>query len=154
MSGDDEIIFEMGLYQAGLPTRLRYAEVHFWLETLDAGGAERTRIGLTTYATRLLDDLFRLDWKVVPGQLVTESEALGEVESTKASSELYAPMSGKLRAVNAEMVEKPGRIGVEPYANWLLEFEGHPQASLSAEEYRQFLASGWEETQRLLKAQM
>ncbi|MCW8129425.1 MAG: glycine cleavage system protein H [Planctomycetota bacterium] len=154
MSHDEAIIFEMGLYQAALPTRLRYADIHFWFETREIEGQARTRMGLTSYAMRLLDDVFRLEWRVTVGQQVAEAEALGEIESTKASSELYAPMSGKLYDFNTAMVEKPAQIGVDPYAHWLLEFEGRPATSLNAEEYRAFLAEGWEETQKLLKGQM
>lgn len=144
----------MGLYQAALPVRLGYSDIHFWFETREIDGQVRTRIGLTSYAMRLLDDVFRLEWKVSVGQQVEEAEALGEIESTKASSELYAPMAGKVYDINSAMVEKPGQIGVEPYSNWLLEFEGRPATSLNADQYRAFLAEGWDETQKLLKGQM
>jgi len=154
VSANDVIIFEMGLYQAALPVRLKYSDIHFWLETFDASAGARTRLGLTTYAMRLLDDVFRLDWKVVPGQTVGEAEVLGEIESTKASSELYAPMAGKLSAVNTEVLEKPNLLGIDPYNHWLLEFEGQPDTCLDAEGYRKFLAEGWEETQKLLKGQV
>lgn len=154
MSQDDSITFEMGLYQAALPKRLSYSDIHFWFETKDHESGPRTRIGLTAYAMRLLDDVFRLEWKVAVGQEVAEAEALGEIESTKASSELYAPMAGKLYDFNTAMLEKPAQISVDPYANWLLEFEGRPATCLNAEQYRDFLAEGWDETQKLLKGQM
>lgn len=154
MSETGILLFEMGLYHAELPLRVRYSDIHFWFEERDHDGAWRTRVGLTTYAMRLLDDVFRLEWKIYVGQEVSEAELAGEIESTKASSELYAPMSGKLYDINSDLLREPGRIGVEPYSSWLLEFEGRPAHSLSAEEYRALLAVGWEETQRLLKGQM
>ena len=154
MSEQGSIFFEMGLYQAELPLRLQYADIHFWFDAREEAGAWRTRVGLTTYAMRLLDDVFRLEWKVTVGQEIREAEPIGEIESTKASSELYAPMSGKLWDINTEMLEQPARIGVEPYAHWLLEFEGRPEHALDPEQYRQFLATGWEETQKLLKGQV
>lgn len=154
MSANEVIIFEMGLYQAALPVRLKYSDIHFWMDTFETAAGPRTRLGLTAYAMRLLDDVFRLDWKVVPGQTVDEAEVLGEIESTKASSELYAPMAGKLSAVNKVVLEKPSLLGIEPYDHWLLEFEGQPGACLDAEGYRKFLAEGWEETQKLLKGQV
>jgi glycine cleavage system H protein len=154
MSDSGIILFEMGLYQAELPLRLKYSDIHFWFDEQAHNGSWRTRVGLTSYAMRLLDDVFRLEWKICVGQQVQEAELAGEIESTKASSELYAPMSGKLYDINTEMLQQPARIGVEPYANWLLEFEGRPERALNAEAYRAFLAEGWEETQRLLKGQM
>ncbi|MCZ7644252.1 MAG: glycine cleavage system protein H [Planctomycetota bacterium] len=147
---EDVLFFEMGLYQAPLPVRLRYAEIHFWFQVRDG----RTRCGLTSYAMRLLDDVFRLDWKLEAGQTVEDGQAIGEIESTKASSELYAPMAGKVTAINPEPVEHPGRIGVDPYAHWLLEFEGAPEFALDAVAYRAHLEATWDETQRLLKGQM
>ncbi|MCK6474695.1 MAG: glycine cleavage system protein H [Planctomycetes bacterium] len=146
------IYFEMGLYRAALPVRLRYADVHFWFDLEAVPG--RTRCGLTSYAARLLDDVFRLDWAVQAGEDLGEAAPLGTIESHKACSELYAPMAGKLAAINEDVVAEPGRIQRDPYVAWLLEFEGAPGESMDAEQYRAFLAEGWEETQRLLKGQL
>ena len=154
MAGSDDIIFEMGLYQAALPVRLRYSDIHFWFDTRNQDGRELTRCGLTTYAARLLSDVFRLEWKVYVGQVLTDAELLGEIESTKANSELYSPMPGKLADINSSIVDDPSLIGIGPYEAWLLEFEGVPGVSMSAAEYHKFLADGWEETQKMLKGQM
>jgi len=147
----EPLIFEMGLYKAVIPAGLLYSEIHFWFDVLEDN---RTRCGLTAYAGRLLTDLFRLDWTVKAGDSIAAEQPLGEVESTKAVSELYAPMSGKLLAVNAEAVNDPSMLGVDPYATWLFEFEGRPEKALSAAEYVAFLAAGWEETVKLLKGQV
>ncbi|MBE7466156.1 MAG: glycine cleavage system protein H [Planctomycetes bacterium] len=146
---DEALVFDMGLFPAVLPVRLRYSEIHFWFDVRE----HRTRCGLTSYAMRLLDDVFRLDWKVTVGQDLREADPLGEIESTKASSELYAPMTGRLAAINREVVANPRRLTVDPYAEWLLEFEGRPEQDLDAARYRDYLAATWEETQRLLKGQ-
>ena len=148
------LVFDMGLYQARLPAHLRYSEIHFWFDSTQTGEGSTTRCGLTSFAARLLSDVFRLEWKVTVGQPVADAELLGEIESMKASSELYAPMAGRLCAINAEVVEKPLLIAQDPYAAWLLEFEGLPVAALDVQGYHHFLAEGWEETQRLLKGQM
>ena len=144
------IIFEMGLYKAELPQRLRYSEIHFWFE-IEKG---QTRCGLSSYAVRLLGDVFRLEWSVRPGDAVEIFAPLGEIESTKASAELYAPLPGTLGAINQDLVDDPSRIALDPYASWLLEFEAEPREAMSAREYRQFLARGWEEIQKLLKGQI
>jgi glycine cleavage system H protein len=147
----DTLIFEMGLYKAAIPARLRYSTIHFWFDTAETG---RTRCGLTSYAARLLSDLFRIEWKVYAGENIQDEQLLGEVESTKASSELYAPMAGKLSDINAAPVNDPSLLAIDPYEAWLLEFETPPQVSLSAQEYMAFLAEGWDETVKLLKGQV
>ena len=156
MADEEAICFEMGLHRAPLPGHLRYCDIHFWFEPLpaDANGPARTRVGLTSYAARLLSDVFRLEWTVKAGETLHEAQALGEIESTKASSELYSPMAGKLLAINEAMAKDPDPLSLDPYAAWLLEFEGHPQASMDVSEYKKFLEDGWDETQKLLKGQM
>src|SRR2546430_554304 len=117
----EPLIFEMGLYKAVIPADLLYSEIHFWFSLGENG---RTQCGLTSYAAGLLTDLFRLDWSVKEGDAIEAEQVLGEVESTKAVSELYAPMSRKLIAINAQAVDDPSMLGVDPYVTWLFEFEG------------------------------
>jgi glycine cleavage system H protein len=150
-SSCERLIFEMGLYKASFPPDLAYSEIHFWFEPR---AGNRTRIGLTAYAARLLTDLFRIEWKVYSGENVQAEQLLGEVESTKASSELYAPMSGKLCDINQAVLDDPSLVGLDPYEHWLLEFEGSPDRSLTPQEYLAFLAAGWEETVKMLKGQV
>ena len=145
------LVFEMGLYKASFPVHLNYSEIHFWFNVLEN---DRTRVGFTAYAARLLSDLFRIEWKVYVGEAIQAEQLLGEVESTKAASELYAPMSGKLADINSVVVEDPSLVGLDPYEAWLFEFEGKPQQSLNPEAYVAFLASGWDETVKLLKGQV
>ncbi len=146
----EPLIFEMGLYKASIPSDLLYSEIHFWYRVGDNG---RTQCGLTAYAARLLTDLFRLDWVVKEGDAIECEQVLGEAESTKAVSELYAPMSGALVAINQAAVDDPSMLGVAPYTTWLFEFDGRPTTAMSAQEYVDFLALGWDETVKLLKGQ-
>jgi glycine cleavage system H protein len=146
----ERLIFEMGLYKATFPVDLTYSESHFWFQTID----NKTRCGLSAYAGRLLQDLFRIDWKVYVGEAIACEQVLGEVESTKASSELYAPMSGKLLDINSAAVNDPSLLTVDPYDAWLLEFEGKPERALDSKAYVEFLAAGWEETLKMLKGQV
>lgn len=147
----ERLIFEMGLYKASIPNGLKYSEIHFWFQSREGN---RTRIGLSAYAARLLTDLFRIEWKVYVGENVQAEQLLGEVESTKASSELYAPLSGKLADINQAVLDDPSLVSLEPYENWLLEFEGSPDRALSPREYIDFLAAGWDETVKMLKGQV
>ena len=124
--------------------------MHFWFRTEN----HCTRIGLTAYANRLLSDLFRVDWKVAAGHSVQAEQLIGEVESTKATSELYAPMGGKIRHIHAQVVQEPSIVSLDPYSAWLLEFDGLLEAPMSAEQYVAYLGEGWEETVKLLKGQM
>ncbi len=150
MSGDEVLTFQMGLYEAELPTRLRYSDIHFWFETQ----GEATRCGLSAFASRLLGDVFRLEWEIKVGDELGDAATLGEIESTKATSELYSPFAGTVLKINEEVVEDPSAIAHEPYAAWLIEFAGKPVVAMSAEEYKTFLAEGWEETEKLLKGQL
>lgn len=150
MAERERLTFEMGLYKATFPVDLTYSESHFWFQTIE----DKTRCGLSAYAGRLLQDLFRIDWKVYVGEAITCEQVLGEVESTKASSELYAPMSGKLLDINSAAVDDPSLLTVDCYDAWLLEFEGKPERALDAKAYVEFLAAGWEETLKMLKGQV
>ena len=151
MSTEEEVlVFQMGLYEAYIPTALIYSDIHFWFDIR----SENTLCGLSAYATRLLGDVFRLDWQVKVGMLLPDAEPLGEIESTKATSELYAPMPGRIVRINEEAVEKPALVAEDNYGTWLLEFEGRPAAAMNAEQYYHFLADGWEETEKFLKGQM
>lgn len=145
-----ELIFEMGLYKAAIPRTLSYSPIHFWFQAQENG---RTRCGLTSYAARLLGDLFRVEWKIYVGEAVAAEQLIGEVESTKATSEFYAPMGGKLADINHVVVGEPSLLGLNPYDAWLLEFDGAPADALTPEAYMAFLAEGWDETVKLLKGQ-
>ena len=147
----ERLTFEMGLYKATFPVDLRYCESHFWFNTLENG---KTRCGLTAYAARLLSDLFRIEWKVYSGESIQAGQVLGEVESTKASSELYAPMTGTLSDLNSAAVNDPSLLTIDPYEHWLLEFGAKPANTLDATAYVAFLAAGWEETVKMLKGQL
>lgn len=145
------LIFEMGLYKASFPVDLEYSESHFWFKTLENG---RTRCGLSAYAARLLTDLFRIDWKVYTGEKIQCEQVLGEVESTKASSELYSPITGALTDINTAAVNDPSLLTIDPYEHWLLEFDARPEKPMPAEAYVAFLAAGWDETVKMLKGQV
>jgi glycine cleavage system H protein len=149
MSGD--LLFLMGRYEAHLPTDRRYAKNHMWA-LAQAGGY---RFGFTAYAVRLLQDVYFLDWIVAPGDPLERLQEIGSIESKKADSALYAPIAGRLAALNADLMADPSGINLDPYgAGWLLDIAGAGAELLDPEAYLQHLAAVWEVTQRTLKGQL
>lgn len=124
-----------------LPADLRYTREHEWAR-LDHDG--RITVGITDYAQEQLGDIVFLDLPDI-GETVTGGEPLGEIESTKSVSDLYAPVSGTVAEVNVEVRDNPEAINQDPYGEgWMLvvvpeeptEFDG----LLTAEEYRRVIA--------------
>ena len=147
----DQLIFPMGKYEARFPTDRLYARNHMWLR--ESGG--RYRVGLSAYAVRLLQDVYFLDWTVEPGATVRAKQEIGEVESSKALSDIYAPSDGALVGFNRDLLKDPTAINVDNYgAGWLFEFEPAGAELMTAEEYLKYLEGTWGETQRHIKGQM
>ena len=116
-----------------VPKDLKYTRSHEWVEELDNGCV---RVGITDFAQSELNDLVYLELPEV-GDDVTAGEAFADVESVKAASEVFSPVSGVVSAVNDELQEEPGRINEDPYGSWFIEVEDVtlPDDLLSAEEY-------------------
>lgn len=146
----DELIFMMGNYEARLPCDRDYVESHLWLQRR----GEVFRVGFTAYSVRLLQDVYFLDWTIDPDTLVAKKQEIGEVESSKALSTLYAPEAGRILTFNDRVLDDPSVINTDNYgAGWLFEFETDAK-TLSPEEYVAVLEGGWESTQRIIKGQM
>ena len=144
----DAMTFMMGKFAAVLPRDLRYARNHMWCrETVG-----RLRFGFTSYAVRLMKDVYFLDWIVDPGARLTLKEHIGHIETSKAQSDLFAPVAGTLVEFNPELLRDPSGINVDNYElGWLFDMEGDAAATMTVAEYYQFLDAGWETTQRILK---
>ncbi|MFI5035225.1 MAG: glycine cleavage system protein GcvH [Acidimicrobiales bacterium] len=100
-----------------IPEDLRYSRDHEWARH-DEG---RVRVGVTDYAQDALGDVVYVDLPKV-GAIVSAGGTLGEVESTKSVSEIYAPVSGTVSAVNADLSSSPELINSDPYgAGWICE---------------------------------
>ena len=147
----DDLTFLMGKYAAVLPAGLHYAQNHMWCREQEGV----CRFGFTTYAVRLMQDVYFLDWQVSAGDRVELLQQIGHIETSKAVSDLFAPLAGTIRAFNAELLKDPSGINVDGYGDgWLFDMECEPAALWSAGEYQQFLASTWEKTQRLIKGKI
>src|SRR5262245_14186079 len=135
----DALTFHMGKFPAVLPGELRYARNHMWAREQGPG---RWRFGFTSYAIRLMQDVYFLDWAVSAGDAVTLLQEIGHIETSKAESDLFAPLAGTLEAFNPALLNDPGAINVDGYGGgWLFEMAGADASPLmSAGQYCQFLA--------------
>jgi glycine cleavage system H protein len=112
---------------SNLPTDLRYTNDHEWLRS--AGTA--WRVGITQFAVNQLGDITIVELPKV-GDSVTRGEPFGTVESVKSVSELFAPVSGRITAVNAALNDSPELINDDPYdQGWMVEIEPSDKAELA-----------------------
>lgn len=126
---------------AGYPESLKYTKEHEWARIRGSSA----QVGITAYAKDQLGDVVYLELPEV-GASVTRGQPFGVVESTKAVSELFAPVSGKVTKVNQALVDAPEGINEDPYEKgWMAEIEMSSPAEaselLSAKQYEDILAS-------------
>ena len=149
MSG--ELTFMMGRFEARFPTDRLYAGNHMWAQPR----GDVYRFGFTAYAVRLMQDVYFLDWVIQPVVVVSERQEIGSIESKKAESALYAPISGRLTAMNEALLDDPSAINLDKYgAGWLFEIDGSGEGLLTAETYLEHLDSVWKVAQRTIKGQL
>lgn len=84
--------FMMGKYAAEVPADLYYSRNHFWCRVV----AGKNRFGFSSYAIKLMQDVYFLDWQVNAGDKVALLEQIGHIETSKAVSDLFAPIEGTL----------------------------------------------------------
>ena len=97
---------------------LLYSESHEWV-SVDGNIAT---VGITDFAQHALGNLSYVDMPEV-GDEVSKGEEFGAVESVKAASDLYSPVSGRVIETNTELEDAPERLNVDPYANWIIKVE-------------------------------
>ena|SRR5437868_10874243 len=148
----DSLTFMMGKYPAVLPGDRRYCRNHMWCQPV---GGTLARFGFTSYAVRLMQDVYFLDWQVNGGDTLQLKQAIGHIETSKATSDLFAPVGGTLIRFNEELLKDPSAINVDTYgAGWLFEMEAVGAETMDAGEYYRYLDTNWEKTQNLLKGHM
>jgi glycine cleavage system H protein len=124
---------------ATYPTELRYTREHEWAKI----EGKRARVGITHYAQDQLGDVVFVELPKV-GARVTQMQAFGVVESVKAVSDLFAPLSGVVVEVNQELTKQPERVNRDPYgAGWLIVVElanpAEAEKLMTAQQYEEFL---------------
>jgi glycine cleavage system H protein len=103
-----------------IPADLRYTAEHEWVQRT---GEDTVRVGITDFAQSSLGDVVYVQLPDVDSN-VTAGESFGEVESTKSVSDLYAPVSAKVIAVNGDLEANPGLVNSDPYGQgWLLDLQ-------------------------------
>ena len=109
------------------PTDLRYTTDHEWLRP----DGNSWRVGITQFAVNQLGDITIVELPAV-GTVVTQGQSFGTIESVKSVSDLYAPVSGKVTAVNGSLKDSPEQVNNEPYgAGWMIELEPTEKSELS-----------------------
>lgn len=104
---------------SNVPAELSYTSEHEWVSALTAEGT--VRVGITDHAQDALGDVVYVDLPSL-GDSVAAEESFGEIESTKSVSDLFAPISGEIVAVNETLEDDPAQVNSDPYGEgWIVE---------------------------------
>ena len=117
-----------------VPANLKFAKSDEWFDP--ASGA----VGISDYAQNQLSDIVFVEILVEEGKEVAAGEAIASVESVKASSEIFAPASGKVSAVNKGLSDKPETLNSDPFGQgWMIKIEGGSASDvMDAAEYEKY----------------
>jgi glycine cleavage system H protein len=122
------------------PTHLKYTKDHEWAKK-DGG---KVTVGVTHHAQEALGDVVYIELPKV-GATVTAGKSFGVIESTKAVSELFAPLTGKVTRVNNDLANEPAAVNKDPWAAWIIEIEPASPAEyeglMDSSSYDQLLAT-------------
>ena len=109
-----------------IPAELRFAESHEWAR-LEADGT--VTVGISDHAQEALGDVVFVELAEV-GKVFAAGDAAGVVESVKAASDIYAPVSGEVIAVNEDLTNSPENLNSDPYASWIFKLKPGNTAEL------------------------
>jgi len=112
------------------PEELKFAESHEWVHVSENGGEKIATIGISSVAVEALTDLVFMDLPDV-GATVSYGNSFGEVESVKATSDLYSPVDGEIVDVNRSLVDNLDRLSTDPYGEgWIIKVKLSSDESL------------------------
>ena len=104
------------------PAELKYTNDHEWIRL----AGDQGQVGITDYAQKQLGDVVYVELPEV-GRTVSQGEALGTIESVKAVSEIFAPVSGEIVEINAALKDSPETINSDPHGVWMVTIRlAHP----------------------------
>ena len=109
------------------PADCKYTKDHEWIKVEGGVG----RVGITDFAQKQLGDVVYLDLPQV-GRALKQGDAFGTVESVKAVSELYSPVSGEVVAVNTALADHPETVNKDPHGSWMVEIRLSAPAELES----------------------
>ena len=114
---------------SNIPEDLKYTQTHEWVSTESDGSV---RIGITDHAQEALGDLVFVELPAV-GDQVDQGDACAVVESVKAASDIYSPITGEVVAVNEDLEDDPGLVNGDPYGDgWLYALSPSDEAEMDA----------------------
>jgi glycine cleavage system H protein len=120
----------------GYPGSYRYTREHEWID------AEAGKVGITDYAQSTLGDIVFVDLPKV-GAMIEKGKVFGSVESVKAVSDLYSPVTGTVVEVNEELATAPEKINTDAHGAWMLKVKmtdpSQVDSLLSAEDYEKYV---------------
>jgi glycine cleavage system H protein len=120
------------------PSTYRYTREHEWIEM----DGNQGKVGITDYAQNSLGDIVFVDLPKV-GSLVEKGKVFGSVESVKAVSDLYSPVSGIVKAVNEELTTAPEKINTDAHGSWIMKVEigngAQTDGLLSRDDYETYI---------------
>jgi len=120
---------------ASYPAGFKYTKDHEWIELT----GDKGKIGITDYAQQQLGDVVYIELPEV-GARLKQGQSFGTIESVKAVSELYAPVTGEVVEVNSGLKDKPETINKDPHASWMIVVKlansGETGALLDAAQYQ------------------
>ncbi len=103
-----------------MTNELHFSDTHEWVKLMD----EVAVIGITDYAQHELGDIVFLEILTEPGEKIEAKEAISTIESVKAVSEIYSPVSGQVVEINQKVIDKPELINTNPFADgWIIKVE-------------------------------
>ena len=109
------------------PNELKYTKDHEWVRLQD----DEASVGITDYAQRQLGDVVFVELPEV-GRKVAQGEVFGNIESVKAVSELFAPVSGEIVAVNTDLANHPEAVNAKPHETWMIRLRPSAPAEANA----------------------
>ena len=117
------------------PAALKYTKDHEWVEI----SGDRGKVGVTDYAQKQLGDVVFVELPAF-GTKLKQGQSFGTIESVKAVSELYSPVTGEVVEVNAALKDKPETVNADPHASWMIVVKlanpGEAGALLDAAQYQ------------------
>src|SRR5947209_11702411 len=125
---------------ASYPANLKYTKDHEWVEL----NGDKGKVGITDYAQQQLGDVVYVELPEV-GAKLKQGQSFGTIESVKAVSELYSPVTGEVVEVNAGLKEKPEVVNSNPHGSWMIVVKltdpGEARALLDATKYEDLVRS-------------
>ena len=123
---------------AAYPADYKYTKDHEWIEI----AGDRGKIGITDYAQQQLGDVVYVELPEV-GAKLKQGQSFGTIESVKAVSELYSPVTGEVVDVNAQLKNKPESVNSDPFGSWMIAIKltnpGESGSLLDAAQYSELL---------------